>query len=73
MIIVEYVNNKNYNPCGSDTTQIFKNGKTLRIAINNMREKNYFRSDDIIKANIYIVQNIYKRETYKLLKSVNLK
>jgi len=74
MVITEYINDKGVNPCGSRYCQIFRTGKTSRIATNNLINKKRFNlgGHNIVRANIYEVSEIYKRKTYKLIKSVDL-
>ena len=72
MIITEYVTPEGINPCGSSYTQIFREGKTKRIALNSLLSKKSFYGYDIVKANIYRVANIYNRNSYILLASVDV-
>jgi len=67
MIITEYTDKKGNNPCGSEFCQIFRSGKTAKIALNHIKRKNDFSSYNIVKANIFKVGNIYDRQSYKLL------
>ena len=69
MFIVEFLDDNNYNPCGSDFTRTYKDLKTIRTLLNLK-----FRGirKDIKSYNIYQVSNVYNRDSYKLIKNVML-
>ena len=67
MLIVEFCNKNNYNPCGSDFTRIYRNLKTTRT-LKNLK----CSSKDVTHYNIYNVSNIYNRDTYQLIDKINL-
>jgi len=69
MYVVEFCDNKNYSPCGSDFTRIYSSLKTIKILL---KLKFNGISKDITHYNIYRVSNIYNRDSYNLEKTVIL-